>query len=329
MSSARVSVVIPTYNRAVSLRRLLAALDACQRPAGGVEIIVVDDGSTDDTKAVAEHAGVHYLSQPNYGPACARERGWRSASGDVIVFLDDDVVPAPDAVCKLCEALQTADGVGARIVPLDPAPVVAHYMHADGLVNHRIVNKRVHYLITAASAFRREALEQIGGFDLTFPRAAGEDVDLTRRLIEAGFVLRVAPDALVQHDHRSRFRGLLSTCYRYGTAYRLLARRHSAVRFETWRNAALRLNPFEWVRLYNRYRAEVSMLRSLAFLALHLVVVAPYGWGVLNGIKVPADPGLIRDIDLPADGLPVEILGGAQPLRRDVALAAEEGAPAA
>src|ERR1700694_4353420 len=325
----RVSVVIPTYNRSASLQRLLRAVANSTVPAGGMEVVVVDDGSTDATAQVAAQAEVHCLTQPNYGPAAARERGWRSSTGEIVVFLDDDVVPEPDAIERMVDALDEADGGGAALMPLNPDPLIAHYMHVDGLVDHNVRDGEVRWLITAASAFKRSALERVGGFDLTFPRAAGEDVDLTLRLIEAGFRLRLETAAIVRHDHRSRFRQLLGTCYRYGTAYKLLASRHIAHRAQRLRNALLRLSPLEWRRLYLSYRRDASIARSVAFLGLHVLVVAPYAFGVLRGEGTRRGKHLVSDIDLAADETAVELTGIAHRPATGGLVTAEEGAPAA
>ncbi len=312
-TGVRVSVVIPTYNRSASLQRLLRALANSAVPAGGMEVVVVDDGSTDETRSVALAAEVRCLTQPNYGPAAARERGWRSTQGDVVVFLDDDVVPEPEAVIAMADALgDGVDGVGAAILPLNDRGVISHYMQADGLVDHRVVKGDVRWLITAAAAFRREALERVGGFDLTFPRAAGEDVDLTLRMIEAGCALRLEPRAVVRHDHRSRFRQLLGTCYRYGTAYKLLASRHRTHSRDRRRNALLRLSPYEWWLLYKGYRLQTSIRRSLMFMLLHALVSIPYACGVVAGKEPSRDPDLIRDIDLANEEVAIELNGAPQ-----------------
>ena len=283
-----VSIVIPTYNNAESLRRLLRALQTSQVPAGGVEIVVVDDGSSDHTARVAAEAEVRYLHQANAGTAAARDLGWRAARGDVIVFFDDDVIPGPDVVCRLTEALTQADGVGARFVVLDGRSLVAHYAHADGLIDHRVVNGDVRWLITGAAAFRRDLLERVDGFDLDF-LAAGEDVDLSLRMVATGARLTLAESATVQHDHRRRLPQLLETCYRYGTFSSILARRHEAYRRERSGSAFRMLNPLEWVRLYRRYRREASRRRSLVFLALHAIVVVPYAFGLARALRT-AEP---------------------------------------
>jgi GT2 family glycosyltransferase len=262
-----------------------------------MEIIVVDDGSTDSTAAVAAEAGVRYLVQRNSGPAAARDAGWRSATGEFIVFMDDDVVPERDAVVELVRALEHADGVGAVVLPLDNTSLVSHYIHVDAIVDHKVVDGSVQWLITAAAAFRREALERVDGFDLSF-RPAGEDVDLSLRLVEAGCVLRVEPAARVRHHHRASLRNLVGMSHRYGSAYRALAARHAAHRDIRRRSAVLRFSPGEWTRMYAAYRREAPALRSMMFLGLHAMVVVPYTVGVLTSRRSKAGVRVFEAVEL-------------------------------
>ena len=318
-SQPRVSLVIPTYNRAASLRRLLRSLTRIRQPAGGLEIIVVNDGSTDNTSGVVAEAGVTCITQSNVGRTRARDRGWRSSLGEVVVFLDDDVVPEMDAIDHMVRGLETADGVGARIMPMSTTLLVQHYMHLDGIVSHYIAGDRALWLVTAAAAFRRDALERVGGFDLAFHQA-GEDVDLTLRMAEAGSVLRVDPRAVVYHDHRSRLRDLWGTCNRYGRAYNMLASRHLVHRAERQRAAMARANPRAWVRQYRYYRTEASVERSLALLALHASVGIPYAVGLLQSAGIATAPGARPHVELIGRARPVSSSGAAaqdrQPLTR-------------
>lgn len=121
-----IAVVVCTYNRAPLLRRALDSLAAQTVPANRREIILVDDGSTDDTREVAvqfaarspEFTAIH---QPNAGLGAARNTGWRSARAPLIAFLDDDAIAPPDWLQEICDIFTTAD---ARLAvlggPIDP-----------------------------------------------------------------------------------------------------------------------------------------------------------------------------------------------------------------
>jgi GT2 family glycosyltransferase len=253
-----------------------------------LEVIVVDDGSSDETAVVVAAAGATCLRQANAGPAAARELGWRSSGGSRIVFVDDDCVLEPDALCLLAAALDDAEGVGANIVPMERSSLVADFVNLEGLVNHRVVDGRIRWLVTAAVAYRRDALECIGGFDRRFPRATGEDVDLTLRLLENGGRLRVLPEAIVYHDHRARMSDLVRTYYRHGTAQRLLSTKHAVHRGDNYRTAVERLKLAAWLRTYRGYRREASIGRSLVFVTLRAAMMVPYAAGAIMGERKPA-----------------------------------------
>ena len=94
------SVVIPTYNRLTMLLRVLEALEQ-QRNAPSFEVIVINDGSTDDTdRALSQRKGIVYRAQPNGGPGRARNHGVSLASGEFVIFIGDDTVPEPDFVAE-------------------------------------------------------------------------------------------------------------------------------------------------------------------------------------------------------------------------------------
>src|SRR4051794_40851687 len=95
------SVIIPAYRATRTLPATLAALDRQTLPRARFEVIVVDDGSPDETGALAERAGARVLRQPNSGPAAARNRGAREAAGPILVFTDSDCEPEPDFLERL------------------------------------------------------------------------------------------------------------------------------------------------------------------------------------------------------------------------------------
>lgn len=210
---AKASIIIPTYNRANSLERCLRALPH------DAEVIVVDDGSEDETSKVpgrVAHPRLTYVRQLNHGPAVARNLGARIATGEILIFTDDDCVPAQGWPWPLVERLRKEPdeigGVGGAVLPLKDG-VVSRYS-----TFHRILEPPVScsYLVTANCAYRRDAFEAAGGFDETIHTPGGEDPDLAFRVRARGYRLVFEPSATVSHDYRENLLDFARTFYRYG-----------------------------------------------------------------------------------------------------------------
>lgn len=297
MAEPLLSVVVPTFNRAPSLRRLVAALGEAQVPAGGVEIVVVDDGSADATADVVSDAGppFRYLLQQNSGPAAARNRGWRAARGRIVAFTDDDTVPDRRWLVDLVEwfeAHPAAAAVGGTIRPLRPG-FLADFVQLDRLVGHGEDERGVRFLVTANAAFRRWALELVGGFDEAFPSAAAEDTDLSFRLRAGGVALHTCPAAVVLHDHRTPPAQLMRTYFKHGRGFEALARNHPGIGADPARRMA---TPAYWRGRYRRYRDEgsVGRGRSLVYLGLRVVGVASFALGLATARRAAAPPSYVR-----------------------------------
>jgi glycosyltransferase involved in cell wall biosynthesis len=168
-----ISVVVPTYNRAVTLRQCLAAL-AVQDYAGPWQAIVIDDGSTDETPDVLRSfPDFVYLRQANRGPAAARNRGIQEARGEIVAFTDDDCLAPPDWLSRLADGyLRYPHVTGAQ-------EVEGGFDCPAGGANNL--------------SYRRDRLLEVGGFDESFPFAAGEDADLKLRICQRGARLLYAP----------------------------------------------------------------------------------------------------------------------------------------
>jgi glycosyltransferase involved in cell wall biosynthesis len=182
-----VAIVVPTLGRP-SLGVLLAALP--DHP--GWELIVVDD-RPDQTSPLelapgrpALSAYPKILSGAAAGPAAARNLGWRASRAPWVVFLDDDVRPAPDWADRLAEDLDVPGDVGGVQGRLS-VPLPAHRRPTDWeRCTHSLTGAR---WITADMAYRRAALAAAGGFDERFPRAFREDSELAHRVARAGWRL--------------------------------------------------------------------------------------------------------------------------------------------
>ncbi len=203
----RISVIVPVYNQAAPLKQCLEALQACS--ARGLEIIVVDDASTDGSATVAADMGVRVLRLPeNSGPAAARNHGAAHAQGDILFFVDADVVVAPGAVDHVLRVLATPT-LAAVFGSYDARP------HAQGLVSqyrnllHHFVHQQgdpdASTFWAGCGAIRRHVLEEVGGFDQErFPRSSIEDIELGYRLRERGH--RILLDKTLQGTHLKRWR---------------------------------------------------------------------------------------------------------------------------
>lgn len=194
----KASVVVPTYNRAHVLSTCLRALAGQTLEQELHEIIVVDDGSKDDTAKVCRawadtlpHLRVH--RQENRGPAAARNAGIRLAAGDLVVFTDDDCVPPPDWLARIVAAFDGDAGLGAlggvMITPPDQWIPLTHHsdLTAPGSADYS------RFIGTNNAVYRRDVLRRVGGFDETFRHVSVEDAELYLR------VRRIARTAIDPH----------------------------------------------------------------------------------------------------------------------------------
>jgi len=211
-----VSVVIPAYNAAKTLPACLAACLRQRMPA--LEVIVVDDGSTDDTpKVVAEFPEVRYLRQENQGPAAARNHGARAAQGEIIAFTDADCVPREDWLERLTQGFEGGvAAVGGTYDIANPESLLARLVHEEICTRHARFTEEVDFLGSFNVAYRKEAFDAVEGFDETFRAASAEDNDLAYRLQDAGGRLRFAPEALVAHYHPAALGRYLRTQLGHG-----------------------------------------------------------------------------------------------------------------
>ena len=187
--SPRVSIIIPTYNRSKLLRVALKSALAQTYP--NIEIIVVDDGSTDDTAAVvAQYAGrVTYLKQANQDVAAARNTGIRAASGEYLTFLDDDDLIMPTKIARQVQVLASRPAVGLVHCRFYYADEDGNYLYkAELLPEGEVLQKLVcsNFVWVGAPLIRRHCFDQIGLFDEEIPPVTA-DWDMWLRIAQAGY----------------------------------------------------------------------------------------------------------------------------------------------
>jgi glycosyltransferase involved in cell wall biosynthesis len=287
-----VSVVIPAYNAAGTVRACLAPLLQQTYPRDRYEIILVDDGSSDGLADAARAfvgtwpGSFSIIRKANGGPASARNAGMHASHADIVAFTDADCAAAPDWVEQLVSTLTrtVAAGVGGPIVNVSPPGWVARYLESGRFFRHRTRRGEVDYLLTANVAFRRAALLEVGGF-AEEDGAWCEDADLSFRLKQDGYCLLLTNRGVVTHfGTPASVRGLVKDLYRYGRGNYVLSRRWTNGRtpaVELVRHAAaFELAP--WLALARARR--VGLWWALSFWPLIMVEHGAFIAGLLGGM---------------------------------------------
>ncbi len=207
--------MIPVFDGAGFLPRCLEALKLSRTKSGdSLELIVVDDCSSDGSPAVAEAAGAVVLRTPGtMGPAAARNLGAASASGDLLVFIDSDVCVHPGTLARIRDRFESEPDLDALIGSYDDEPaapgfvsqyknLLQHYVHQNG-------RKEGTTFWSGCGAIRREVFLAIGGFDETYTRPSIEDIDLGCRLLRSGHRIALDPAVLAKHLKRWRLASLV------------------------------------------------------------------------------------------------------------------------
>lgn len=223
----RISVVVCTYNGARTLRETLTHLDVLDYP--DYEVVVVNDGSTDNTLSiVADFDRVHLVSVPNGGLSGARNLGMHAATGEIVAYLDDDAYPDPLWLQYIADTFLRSDfaGVGGPNIPPEQDGPIAHCVAQSpgGPQQVLLSDREAEHIPGCNMAFRRTWLQQIGGCDPAF-RIAGDDVDLCWRLMQAGGKIGFSSNALVWHHRRNSVKAYWKQQANYGRAEALLERK--------------------------------------------------------------------------------------------------------
>ncbi len=209
------SVVIPTFNRLDQLRRVVEAVASQELPwPVDLEVIVVDDGSTDATwqwLARRPH-GVRALRQENAGPARARNRGVAAAGGEIVLFLGDDTVPQPAWLATHLEAHRVLGANEPLAVlgytgfpPGEDGPFARWINEFGAQFGYLLIDDPgqvpFNFFYTSNVSLGRGLFEELGGFREDFPAAAWEDIELAYRGTQRGMRLTYRPEARTIHEH--------------------------------------------------------------------------------------------------------------------------------
>jgi glycosyltransferase involved in cell wall biosynthesis len=242
-SRPRASVVIPTYERRLSVERTLQALSAQTIPADQFEVVVSIDGSMDGTREMIDACRTPYRLvaqwERNRGRAAACNRGLALARGDVIVLLDDDMEPTPGFLA----AHLSSHGSGEHRAVIGAAPIVKEGVEpaASAYIRHKF-NTHLQQLADPHHVFalrdfysgnlsiERRVLVESGGFDEQFVIYGNEDIELWWRLRARGVVLTFNKDAVAYQHYTKDFAALARDNIAKGRTAVLLAEKHPATR---------------------------------------------------------------------------------------------------
>jgi glycosyltransferase involved in cell wall biosynthesis len=202
----RVSVIIPTRNRAQLLSQAVRSAQAATRPSLEVEVVVVDDGSTDETAAVAASLGVTLIAGPRTGPSAARNAGLRASSGELVTFLDDDDVLVTDRWVELVESLRDhpawAAACGRVVLTSEELQPTSPPYPERALRTGALFEAFLSYIPQVGTlVVRRAVLDDVGGFDESLQ--GGEDWDWALRLARGRTVGALASVVLFWRMHAS------------------------------------------------------------------------------------------------------------------------------
>lgn len=261
IESGSASIIIPTLNSGSRIGHCLSAI-LPQAARAGAEILVVNDGSTDNTAEVARrYTGVRVIDQANAGPAVARNRGVIEAKGGIVVFTDDDCVPTPGWLDSMLRPFEDPQVVGAKgVYRTNQKSVIARFVQLEYEDRYRLMSRfdQIDFVDTYSAAFRRDKFLEMGGYDTSFPVACAEDIELSYRMSARGWKMKFAPNAVVYHTHPDTLAKYLKKKYKF--AY--------------WRVLAVRKNPSKAVR--DSHTPQLMKLQLLFAPALVLGIILDF-----------------------------------------------------
>lgn len=208
-----VSIVVPFHRDLSYLRRCLAAFHPLPE---GAELIVVADAAVEDCRPLIQEFGARLLEIPGpSGPAIARNRGAAVARGEVLVFVDSDVVAARDALTRIVERFRIEPHVQAVFGTYDDVPGAPNFVSQYKNLAHAFVHRSSSTVATTfwsgLGAIRTRAFWSVGGFDERFPRPCIEDIDLGYRLHAGGNAIRLDHDLRGCHLKKWTIRSMIAS----------------------------------------------------------------------------------------------------------------------
>ena len=250
-----ISIIIPTYNAEKPISACLKALLSQTIDISEYEVIVVDDGSLDNTAEVVKNfKTVQLIRQENQGPAAARNKGAKHAKGDIIIFTDSDCVPFNNWIEEMIRPFEKNSEVAGTkgAYRTQQRELASRFVQTEYEDKYDLLGKTAYidFIDTYAAAFKREVFMQFGGYDTSFPVACAEDVELTFRMSSEGYKMVFNPDAIVYHTHPQSFNDYFKKKYK----------------FAFWRILAVKKNPTKFIK--DSHTPQIMKFQVLFFPSL-------------------------------------------------------------
>jgi cellulose synthase/poly-beta-1,6-N-acetylglucosamine synthase-like glycosyltransferase len=233
MSNPKVTIAVPAYQAQDTIEKCLESLLVQDYPPDDMEIVIVDNRSTDNTASLVKKYPVKYVHEETRGVCFARNRALRESRGDFIAYTDSDCFAEKDWISQLARAFddEKIGGVGGHVEPYPSNNLIEQYIAKKEILTQESMFRKKEFsppfFITANVMYRTRILREIGGFD-NFFTTAGEDADLSWRVAGAGYKLKLQPNAIVYHKHRSNLRKLCRMMFIYGVGTTALFKKYRA-----------------------------------------------------------------------------------------------------
>ncbi|MBI4210219.1 MAG: glycosyltransferase [Candidatus Diapherotrites archaeon] len=272
MERLKASIVVPAYNSEATIRECISAIQN-QEYGGNFEIIVIDDGSKDATALAAKRAGARVVSQENAGPAKARNLGARISKGEIIIFTDADCIPEKNWLSEMLKPFGEAEVAGVQgTYRTRQESIVARFAQIEIEERYELMEKNagsLDWIGSYSAAYRRKDFFDAGGFDESFPKASGEDPELSYKLQKAGKKLVFNPEAAVYHTHpETLWKYLLTKFYRAFYRVNLYSKHKDKIVKDSYTTIEIR------VQVVCAYAGTALFLLSLPFVYLGMETYA-------------------------------------------------------